>query len=78
MSTSNYTKIFTGDSFLVQRIVADLEAVNIIPVIKDETESGRLAGFSVSIYGEKDVYVNNEELEGATKIMDKLMSELGL
>ncbi len=78
MSSSNYTKLFTGDSFLVQRIVTELETLNITPIIKDETESARLAGFGVSIYGEKDIYVNNDELDKAKSLLKNILSALDL
>ncbi len=76
MSQSNYTKLFTGNLFLVQRIVSKLESFNISPVIKDETESARLAGFAVSNYSEKDIYVNNDELDKAKEILNTLKLEL--
>ncbi|GAL81349.1 hypothetical protein JCM19274_2425 [Algibacter lectus] len=45
MTDSNYIKVFSGDFIVVKRIISDLENENITAVIKDETESARLAGF---------------------------------
>ena len=78
MKDSNYTKIFTGNFIIVQRIVEALQTVNINPVIKDESESGRLAGFGASIQGEQELYVNKDEFERASGIIESIKKELQL
>lgn len=78
MKDSNYTRIFTGNFIIVQRIVEALKTVNINPVIKDESESGRLAGFGASIQGEQELYVNNDEFEKASGIIENIKKELQL
>lgn len=72
MSNSNYIKVFSGDFIVVKRIISNLENKGITAVVKDETESGRLAGFGGAIYGLQDVYVHKDELEKATSIIDGL------
>lgn len=74
--TSNYTKIFSGNFIEVQRIFRALEDANICAIIKDESESGRLAGFGASIQGYQEVHVHNEELQKAHPIIEGLISEL--
>ncbi len=76
MTDSNYIKIYTGNFITVQRIIAELEAVGIIAIIKDETESGRLAGFGASIQGLQEVHVNKDELDKAVLIVEKISTEL--
>ncbi|GAA4973761.1 putative signal transducing protein [Algibacter aquimarinus] len=77
MSNSNYTKIYTGDFIIVQRIVSDLEKENIIPVVKDQTESARLAGFGGGIVpGFQQIYVHDDELEKAVLIIESITSQL--
>ena len=77
MNDSNYIKIFTGNSIIVKRIVFDLEKENIIPVVKDETESARLAGFGGGIIpGFQQIYIHKDELEKATPIIESITSEL--
>ena len=45
---------------------------NIVPIIKDSHESARLAGFG-SIHGQlQDLYVNDDELIIAKKIINKI------
>lgn len=67
--TSNYKKIFTGDSLKTTLLVSKLHEIGIEAVVKDEAESARLAGFASSMLGQVDVYVNNDEVERATKIV---------
>tara|TARA_R110002050_G_scaffold97971_2_gene203652 strand:+ start:44302 stop:44538 length:237 start_codon:yes stop_codon:yes gene_type:complete len=76
MTDSNYIKIFTGSSIVVQRIIFDLEKADIIAVVKDETESGRLAGFGASIQGLQEIQVHKDELEKASAIIDSITTEL--
>lgn len=77
MSNSNYIKIFTGDFIIVQRIISELEKEDIIPVVKDHTESARLAGFGGGIIpGFQQVYVHKDELDKAIIIVENITSEL--
>ncbi len=76
MTDSNYIKVFTGDFITVQRILSDLEKESINAVIKDETESGRLAGFGAAVLGLQEVYVHKDELDKAVLIIEKANSEL--
>jgi hypothetical protein len=73
---TNYIKVFTGNFIEVQRIFKALEEVDICAVIKDESESGRLAGFGSSIQGLQEIYVHKDELKKAQPIVEALSSEL--
>lgn len=66
---TQYMKIFTGNFIMVQRIATLLQDIGISPVIKDESESGRLAGFGSSIQGQQEVYVHKDELDKAVPIV---------
>lgn len=76
MTDSNYIKIFTGSFIIVQLICDKLNAVDINPVVKDETESGRLAGFGSSIQGLQEIYVHVDELDKAVEIVETVTSDL--
>lgn len=77
MTDSNYTKIFTGSSIIVQRIIFDLEKAGIIAVVKDETESARLGGFGGGIVpGFQEIFVHKDEIEKATPIIESIATEL--
>lgn len=73
---SNYRKIYTGSIFIIQQIVERLKGLNIYPIIKDETESARLAGFASSVYGSQDLYVRLDEIEKAVPIVNETISNL--
>jgi len=76
MTDSNYTKIYTGDLIVVQRIVSELEKIDIVPVLKDQTDSGLLPIFGTSNSLFKQVYVHKDEIEKATAVMNRISSEL--
>ncbi|HLV15538.1 MAG TPA: DUF2007 domain-containing protein [Xanthomarina sp.] len=73
---SSFIKIYTGGFIIVQLIVDKLKAVGISPIVKDETESGRLAGFGASVPGYQEIFVNEEELDAAVQIVESVTSEL--
>lgn len=75
MTDSNYIKVFTGNFIIVQRISQELNAIGINPVIKDETESGRLAGFGASIQGLQEIYVHEDELNKAVEVVEDVTTE---
>lgn len=73
---SHYTKIYTGSFIIVQLLTSKLEDIGISPVIKDETESGRLAGFGASISGSQEVYVHNDELDKAVPVVQEALAAM--
>ncbi|SHI51507.1 putative signal transducing protein [Algibacter luteus] len=73
---SNYIRVFTGNFIEVQRIFKALEAVDICAIIKDESESGRLAGFGSSIQGLQEIHVHKDELAKTQPLIESLTSEL--
>ncbi|WP_405293323.1 putative signal transducing protein [Algibacter sp. Ld11] len=76
MTNSNYIKVFSGDFIVVKRIISDLENEDITAVVKDETESGRLAGFGPSVYGLQEIFVHKDELQRATSIIENTNLEI--
>lgn len=76
MTDTNYNKIFSGSFIIVQLAKDRLESAGINPIIKDESESGRLAGFGASIQGYQELYVSDEELEQAQSIIASVNEDL--
>lgn len=75
--TSDYIKIFTGSFVVVQHIVQELEENGINAIVKDETESARLGGFGGGIVpGFQEILVNNDELDKAVEIVEKIKAEM--
>lgn len=76
MDHFNYTKVYAGNFVIAQRIISELLAIGINPIVKDETESGRLAGFGASIAGFQEIYVSNEEVAKAERIISGIQSSM--
>ncbi|MCK0125583.1 DUF2007 domain-containing protein [Gelidibacter sp. F2691] len=76
MRDTNYIKVFSGNFIYAQMIINRLEEVGIRAVVKDESESGRLAGFGSPIQGFQDIYVSADELTKAVPIVELAKSDL--
>lgn len=73
---SHYTRIYTGSMVIVQLLSSKLQEIGISPVIKDETESGRLAGFGSAIPGSQEIYVHENELDKAVPVVQAALAEM--
>ncbi|UNY98004.1 DUF2007 domain-containing protein [Zhouia spongiae] len=69
---SHYKRIYTGPSVIADQIAARLKDLDIIPLLKDESESGRLAGFAPQVYGYIQVFVHEDELERSLIVLDEM------
>ncbi|GGW64693.1 putative signal transducing protein [Winogradskyella epiphytica] len=76
MSTSEYTKVYYGNFILAIRIKDELERIGIVPIIKDEGESQRLAGYGSMSQGIQEIYVHNDELKKALEIVAQVKSDM--
>lgn len=77
MTDSNFIKIYTGNFIIVQRIIGELKKININAIVKDQTESARLAGFGGGIVpGFQEVFVNNDELNEAVEVVESINADL--
>ena len=71
-----YTKVFTGSVILVNRLASLLEENNTRFIIKDEKESGRLAGFGTT--GDAvELFVLIIDLEDSKNIIENFKEEIG-
>ena len=73
---SNYSKIYAGNFIMVQLVTQNLEKMGITPIVKDETESARLAGFGTPSYGFQELYVHASEKSKAEAILATTLAEL--
>lgn len=76
MNASEYNKIYEGNFVLITRIKSELENNGIIPIIKDEGESQRLAGYGSLNQGFQEIYVHEDELDKAIAIVEQVKSEM--
>ena len=72
----DYIKIFSGSFIIVQLVLDRLKGAGINAIIKDESESGRLAGFGSAIQGFQELYVSKDEVDFAIPIVDEVNAEL--
>ena len=76
MNESEYIKIYGGNFILITRIKGELEAQGIVPIIKDEGESQRLAGYGSMNQGFQELFVHEDELDKASQILERVKSEM--
>ena len=69
--SQSFVQIYAASSIEVLAVKNALQAENIIPVVKDESESARLGGFGIT-HNLQQVYVHEDELEKAQKILSGL------
>lgn len=75
MEDQNYIRIFTGSNILGKNLEAQLKNAGINPIVKNETESARLAGFGPAVVDQVQVFVHKDEHQRALKIREKLTAE---
>lgn len=73
---TEYVKIYTGNAIIGKRIELELLDMGIAPVIKDEGESARLAGFASSMLGAIELHVSQDEKEKALAVVTKITSSI--
>jgi len=71
---NEHIRILTNSSITINRIASILEENNIPSLIKDNTESARLAGFGTS-QNNVDLFVNKPDFEKANKIIEEFMKD---
>jgi len=70
--SKDFIKIFTGNTISVLALRNALEEKSIVAVIKDDSESARLAGFGMVAPGLQEVFVHEDELDQAVRIVESL------
>ena len=76
MTATEYVKIFEGNFILGQRITTNLFEIGINPIVKDETESQRLAGYSSYSYGIQEIHVHKDEYFDAVNVVRDITMEI--
>lgn len=72
---SDYHKIFAGTTMMGKRILGELKVVGISPILKNEGESARLAGFGMLDNQSVELYVHKDEMQKALNIVQGLSKE---
>lgn len=66
-----YKKLFYGSTMEVIKICGLLETLDIVPVLKNQAESARLAGFG-TLYTDQEVWVHTDEFDKAREVVTEL------
>lgn len=69
---SELMKIFEGSSIEAQPIIEQLEQIGIEPIVKDRTESARLAGFASEIPMQVEVYIFENQYNKAVQVLKNI------
>lgn len=72
MSSPTYLHLFSGSSIEFLALSNALAEKNITPVVKDESESARLAGFGQTAPMLQRVFVHEDEYDNAKAILKDL------
>ena len=77
MKDSNFVKIYTGNFAFVNRIVMELNALDINPVVKDQSESAILGGFGGTLAPDfQEIFVHESEVDKAIPIVESVTKEM--
>ncbi|MGB1454899.1 MAG: putative signal transducing protein [Flavobacteriaceae bacterium] len=63
-----YKRLFYGTAMDVAKLCSVLDSTGIVPVVKDQTESARLAGFG-TLSTDQEVWVHPDEYEKAREVL---------
>ncbi|APQ16351.1 putative signal transducing protein [Maribacter hydrothermalis] len=69
---STYKKVFGGNSIVARRIELLLKDNSIEPILKDESESARLAGFGTPLPDLIQIFVHKDEEIKALALINQL------
>lgn len=61
-----YKRLFYGTAMDVAKLCCVLDSMGIVPVVKDQAESARLAGFG-TLSTDQEVWVHPDEYKKATE-----------
>ncbi|SNR14025.1 putative signal transducing protein [Tenacibaculum jejuense] len=71
---SDYIKLFSGTSIIVNRLAQILNELGITSIVKDNHESGRLAGFG-TLGQSVDLLINESDYEKASEALEDFKKE---
>ncbi len=71
-NTDTHIKLYTDSSIVLAGLKQILNKANISCIIKDNYESGRLAGFPV-FHGENELFIFEKDLEDAKTILEEFL-----
>ena len=73
---SHYVKIHAGNLLIVQLIKSNLEDIGIVPILKDDMQTGFTAVLATDYEGLVEVYVHEDEVDIAIPIVQRTLATL--
>lgn len=75
-NTEETVRIYTGSDMIATGLVVRLEEVNIIPILRDDEQSGVMFGSGNKFDDQVRVFVRKDELAIAQPIVDAYLKEI--
>jgi histidinol phosphatase-like enzyme len=73
---SHYVKVHTGNLLIVQMIKSNLEDIGIVPILKNDMQTGFTAVLATDYEGLVEVYVHEDEIDKAIPIVQRTLAKL--
>ena len=70
-------RIYTGPAMIANGLKARLMEMDILPIVKDDHQSGITGGFAVGVPNQVRLFIRQEELDRAKGVIDTYLEELG-
>ena len=68
-----YLCVFSGNHIDSINVIDSLKKINITPIVKNESESARLAGFGIIDF-QKKIFVHKDEYTKAEKLIKSILN----
>ncbi len=70
-------RIYTGPAMIANGLKARLMEMDILPIVKDDHQSGITGGFALGVPNQVRLFIRQEELDRAKGVIDAYLEELG-
>ncbi|MAU64091.1 MAG: hypothetical protein CMC38_07115 [Flavobacteriaceae bacterium] len=72
MTSVDFILIYTGSTINVNQLIFELKQKNVNPIIKNESNSARLAGFGITSNQDIKLYVHKDQVNKSKEIIKNL------
>lgn len=73
---SKTKRIYTGPTLMAKALVARLNEIGISPIERNDHDSSLMAGFTASIPNQTMIFVREDQLPKAQKIVDEFLADM--
>jgi hypothetical protein len=65
--------VYVGDIFIIERIKAHLEAIGILPIIRDGFDEGNKVGFVGGTPTSIEIFVSESDFKKASEVINEIV-----